>query len=212
MLQFESEDADALTRALQPVHIYGRHATDTIYQLFHNILNSFKNECPLGFYTCMERKSRFPALLFLRDDFNTYDISFSGSVPDKLKFRIAADSAVTEGAIINIHYDRAGSFSVLVNDVMKEPNGWAEGGAEQILTAEMNPVTGTGGCGENNYWGGGTNILSFWIVPDSTLTPCVIKVVPRGSIQLGVRLEFTLVDFFAAGGVSTFVHRMASLL
>jgi hypothetical protein len=109
---------------------------------------------------------------------------------------LRADSGVTTGAFINIHYDKVGSFSVLKNGALKEPNGWAEGGTEAILEAEMVPVDGTGGCGENNYWGGGTNMLTFYILPTHPSAPCVIKVVPRGAIQLGVRLEFSLTEFF----------------
>ena len=109
----------------------------------------------------MKRESKFPALLILKETGigNAYEIQFTSTVPDKLKFNLRADSGVTNGALITIKYDRVGSFSVLKNDVLVEPNGWAEGGVEQILVADLKPVTGAGGCGENNYWGGGTNEL-----------------------------------------------------
>ena len=35
---------------------------------------------------------------------------------------------------------------------------------------------------------------------------------PRDAIMLGVRLEFTMAEFFAVGGVTTFVDRMAASL
>jgi hypothetical protein len=65
------------------VHIYGNHATDPTYQTFHNILNAFKDDCEDGFYTCMERKAMFPALIYLKSGYNVYDIEFSSTVPDK---------------------------------------------------------------------------------------------------------------------------------
>lgn len=140
----------------------------------------------------MEREAKFPALLYLKTGANSYDIEFTSSVPDKMNFILRADSGVTNGAFINIKYDRVGSFSVLKNSVLVEPNGWAEGGLETLLFAELMPVTGAGGCGENNYWGGGTNELQFYILPTHNSMPCEIKIVPRNAIQLGVRLEFTL--------------------
>jgi hypothetical protein len=51
------------------------------------------------------------------------------------------------------------------------------------------------------------NILEFYIEPD-----CPLTIRPRDAIMLGVRLEFTMEEFFATGGVVSFVDRMAGAL
>jgi hypothetical protein len=62
------------------------------------------------------------------------------------------------------------------------------------------------GCGENRYIGV-VNVFEFFITPD-----CPLTIRPRDAIMLGVRLEFTMEEFFATGGVTTFVDRMAAVL
>jgi len=41
---------------------------------------------------------------------------------------------------------------------------------------------------------------------------CRLFVIPRDAIMLGIRMEFTLDEFFAKGGVVTFADRMAAVL
>ena len=51
------------------------------------------------------------------------------------------------------------------------------------------------------------NRLQFFITPG-----CTLYIYPRDAIMLGIRMEFTLKEFFAAGGVTTFADRMAAVL
>jgi hypothetical protein len=67
-------------------------------------------------------------------------------------------------------------------------------------------VSGQRGCGENRYEGV-INRLQFWLEPG-----CRLFIIPRDAIMLGVRLEFTMEEFFATGGVVSFVDRMAGAL
>lgn len=62
------------------------------------------------------------------------------------------------------------------------------------------------GCGENRFVGV-ENFLEFYITTD-----CEIKIVPRDSISVAVRLDWTLAEFYADDGVDTFVDRMAAVL
>lgn len=176
LLLFESLDADAQDRSIQPVYMKNADLTGTDGP-FENILNAFIDDCEDGFYTCLKRDAKFPALVYVKSPSNKYDIEFTSNVPEQLKFNLRADSGVTEGVILNIKYNRANSFSILKNGVLEAPNGFAPGGDGAILKAAMLPVTGTG-CGENNYEGGGTNILSFYITPGT----CEISVMPRNVI------------------------------
>lgn len=67
-------------------------------------------------------------------------------------------------------------------------------------------VTGQRGCGENRYEGV-INRLQFWLEPG-----CRLHVIPRDAIMLGIRMEFTVAEFYAQGGVTVFADRMAAVL
>ena len=67
-------------------------------------------------------------------------------------------------------------------------------------------MTKRAGCGENRYVGV-KNFLEFYITPG-----CEIKVVPKDSIMVSVRLDWTLDEFYAANGVDNFTDRMAAVL
>lgn len=61
-------------------------------------------------------------------------------------------------------------------------------------------------CGENRYVGV-KNILEFYL--DTT---CQLKVQPRDAIQALVRMEWTMDAFFAGGGTTSFMDRVAASL
>merc|ERR1712110_299571 len=59
-------------------------------------------------------------------------------------------------------------------------------------------------CGENRFEGV-IQRLQFWIEPG-----CELRIMPRDAIMLAIRLEFTFEEFFARGGITTFIDRMAA--
>ena len=61
-------------------------------------------------------------------------------------------------------------------------------------------------CGENRYEGV-VNILEFYLTAG-----CTILIKPIDSIQAKIRLEWTLNEFFADGGTTTFADRLAASL
>lgn len=63
-------------------------------------------------------------------------------------------------------------------------------------------------CGEFRYEGV-LNRLQFYLENDDD---CVVYVKPRDAIMLKIRMEFTLEEFFADGGVVSFTDRMAGVL
>ena len=144
LLLFENLDEDAMDRAIQPV-IMKNAGLENGGPTFHNILNAFIDDCEDGFYTCLKRDAKFPAIVLTDSDTekNTYDMEFTSTVPESLKFNLQADSSVTNGVIINIRYARSGSFSILKNGVLEPPLGFKEGGGGAILKAEMEEVTGS---------------------------------------------------------------------
>ena len=65
-------------------------------------------------------------------------------------------------------------------------------------------------CGEWRYEGV-INRLQFYI-DNYEQSGCEIYIYPRDAVMLGIRLEFTMDEFFADGGVVTFADRMAAVL
>ncbi len=61
-------------------------------------------------------------------------------------------------------------------------------------------------CGENRYVGV-VNILEFYLKPN-----CELYIEPIDSIYASVRMNWTMEGFFAKGGTSYFVDRLASVL
>src|SRR5258708_29778877 len=61
-------------------------------------------------------------------------------------------------------------------------------------------------CGENRFVGV-TNVLEFFMTSD-----CTIVVEPIDSIKTSLRMDWTLDQFYAAGGPTNFVDRLAASL
>ena len=116
-----------------------------------------------------------------------------------MKFVLHAESG-SPGFQVTIKYPNSGAYQLY--DARREetqPTPWDH------ETATWKAVSGTL-CGEWRYEGV-INRLQFWITPG-----CVLYVYPRDAIMLGIRMEFTLDEFFASGGVTTFADRMAAVL
>jgi len=103
--------------------------------------------------------------------------------------------------VVSIYYPNAGAYKIYdANKRVVEATGWDH------AAQTWGEVTGQKGCGENRYEGV-INRLQFWMEPD-----CRLYILPRDAVMLGIRLEFTLEEFFAQGGVVTFADRMAAVL
>lgn len=63
-------------------------------------------------------------------------------------------------------------------------------------------------CGENRFIGT-KNIFEFYI---TTEKPCVLELKTRDAVQVSVRMEWSYAEFFAEGGTTTFVDRVAASL
>ena len=113
-----------------------------------------------------------------------------------MRFILKADQG---GIKIKIPYPNAGSYSVSANGEYKEYTPWDK---DQGRHGDLPKQS----CGENRYVGV-ENFLEFYIT-----TKCEIKIVPRDSIMISVRLDWTLDEFYASGGVTSFTDRMAAVL
>ena len=165
------------------------------------------DDCYDGFYTCLKRDAKFPSIVYLDNNNNNYNVEFTGTPPASMRFRLRGDTSAP-GMIVNIKFPNSDSYSVFKKGESSavEPNGYQEGGG-RIMTTPMIPVAGVS-CGENNYEGGAVNRLTFYITPGN----CDLTIGTRNVIQLGIRLEFTVQEFFDTGGPTLFVARMAAVL
>ena len=61
-------------------------------------------------------------------------------------------------------------------------------------------------CGENRYVGV-ENFLDFYLTAE-----CELTIKPKDSIMISVRLDWTLEEFYASDGITSFADRMAAVL
>jgi len=197
---FDSRDADRMDRASQPIYVQNEELCRTFEGeevCFNNRLNAYMDHCWDGFYTCQKREQRFPTLVY--QDADGYNIEYTGTPPKEQEFRLYGRTG-SPGFLVTIQYPDAGAYSIYdENKRLVEPTEWDHS------TQTWAEVTGPN-CGQNRYEGV-INRLQFWMTPS-----CRLSIIPRDAIMLGIRMEFTLDEFFAQGGVVTFADRMAAVL
>ena len=103
------------------------------------------------------------------------------------------------GIEVRIHFPSARSRNIVKDGKILEYNKWDE------VAKYYGPIKGTH-CGENRYIGV-KNIFEFYIT-----VGCTLKIQPRDAIQTNLRLEWTFAEFFAFGGTTTFMDRVAASL
>lgn len=101
--------------------------------------------------------------------------------------------------LVRIAYPDAVAYSIQINGKYIEMNQWSD------LEKNYAPIKRSF-CGENRYLAI-KNILEFYIT-----TGCSVKITPRNAIMSKVRMEWTIEDFYAKGGTTSFVDRLAASL
>jgi hypothetical protein len=156
-----------------------------------------------GFYTSQLRMARWPSIIQTGTGINKiYNVTYTGTAPSTQRFILKADS---EGVMVAIKFTKAGSYAIYngppaSGGTIVTSNAWDEN-----LKAQSS-IKGNRGCGENRYVGV-VNIFEFYIRAE-----CMLYVVPVDSITSSVRMSWTLAEFYAAGGTTKFVDRMAASL
>lgn len=129
-----------------------------------------------------------------------YHITYTGVPPEKQK--IALHAYQPSGFKVRMYYAAGDTvYSVFMDDNLKAPVSPTEFDDSIQGYPPLKPQ-----CGENVYMSL-ENYLEFYLTPG-----CVLQIHPRKSISLGVRLEFSLEEFFSSGGVTSFVDNMAASL
>jgi len=191
ILHFESKDADFMDRAVQPVY------TKMQGTEISNKLNAQMDHVWDGFYTGQLRQTRFPSIIDAGKG-STYDITYTGTPPKKQVFELYSMDPEAE-VVVRIAYPSAVAYEVQVAGARVEMNQWSD------LEKNYGPIKRTS-CGENRYLAV-QNILEFYLKRD-----CTITIQPRNAIMTKVRMEWTVEDFYAKGGTTTFVDRIAASL
>ena len=114
-----------------------------------------------------------------------------------MRFHLDARAGSTK---IKIPYPVAGSVTVYANGKKKAYTPWDE------TLNRHGPLKMTKGCGENRFVGI-ENFLEFHITPG-----CEIRIEPKDAIMTKVRMNWSLADFYADGGTTRFVDRLAASL
>ena len=102
--------------------------------------------------------------------------------------------------MIKIPYPVAGSVQIYANGKKISYTPWSE------ELGRHAPLTKTKGCGENRFVGI-ENFLEFYITPG-----CEIEIKPKDAIMTKVRMNWSLDEFYADGGTTRFVDRLAASL
>ena len=163
----------------------------------NNTLNSEMDHTWDGFYTGQIRLSRFPAVVDAFKE-STYDITYTGTPPKKQLFELYS-TGENIGMLVRIAYPDAVAYQIQVGGKYIDMNQWSD------LEKNYAPIKRSF-CGENRYLAI-NNILEFYITPK-----CSITITPRNAIMSKVRMEWTIEDFYAKGGTTNFVDRLAASL
>lgn len=193
VLLFESLDDDKFKRMITPITLKSYNITSS------NVLNTFMDHIWDGFYTGQLRMSRWPALIQVSSG-SYYEILYTGTPPSSQRFRLIADQG---NAIIKIKYTKPGAYVIKdANKNLIKLNQWDN------TLKQPGLIKGSKGgyCGENRYRGV-INELEFYITPG-----CDLYIEPIDSIYASIRLNWTMDGFYANGGTTQFVDRLAASL
>lgn len=197
LLVFTNMDQYANDKALQPVYVKQENlqGVNTNQQ---NELNAFMDHGVDGLgYTSQKRTPSFPAIVY-SDGIITHEILTTGSAPENMTFELMSEESA--GVIVKMRFDDKVSRIVKVNKKVVIAEPWDE------TTSLPEPVKTTK-CGSNRYEGV-KQTLEFYI--DNDL--CSIEIATKQIISCMVRMQWTLTEFFADGGTTNFVDRLAGTL
>ena len=176
---------------MQPIYVT-KEGTDQ-----NNNVNAMMDHVWDGFYSGQKRLQRFP-ILVQADRGSAYDIKMTGTPAKSMLFTLKSQSK-TAGSTIRIAYPGAESRAIYIDGVLKQPNMWDD--ATQSYGEVKQKF-----CGENRFIGI-VNVLEFYLTAG-----CNVEIKPRNAIQTLVRMEWTMDEFFADGGTTSFIDRLTGSL
>ncbi|TNV88229.1 hypothetical protein FGO68_gene13028 [Halteria grandinella] len=193
MVIWESMDEDKMKRQVVPITVKSMNLTSI------NVINSFADHIWDGLYASHLRLSRFATILQGGPDMY-YDFEYTGTPPKVQKFTMYNDKV---SAVVRIWYPKAGAYQIRDSKGnVVDANAYdASIKGPATLQADRKGI-----CGENRYIPV-SNILEFYLKRN-----CTITVEAVDSIQIAVRMDWTMNEFFSDGGTTKFQDRLAASL
>ena len=184
-----SDDVDSEDRTVSPIYLVNE-VTGYSNKLQHQMDHMWD-----GFYTGQKHKSQFAALVETNIDYN---VTFSSTPPENMRIQMRGSE---NGQIkFMIQYWNTLSLRVYADDVLIDAKPFDKNtGATELLT-------GYEGCGENR-WVAVSNQLEVILTPN-----CMLRLEKYDTIQSNVRMAWTMDEFFASGGPTSFVDRVSAAL
>jgi hypothetical protein len=187
-LTFQSLDGDAETRIISPINI-------TREDGWRNDLNQMQDHGWDGFYTSLKRLARFKSVL--QSD-NAYTILYRGTLPNVIRFHLQGATA-SDYAILKQRYTKPNIVRVTLDDgTIKTP----------VIPRDDNPITAASNCGDY-----------AWIPADQTIVfkitgsdSCILRTEVTNGVQLSVRYDIDIDEFFNLDGPTKFIDRVAAVL
>jgi hypothetical protein len=126
-----------------------------------------------------------------------YVLDFTGTPPATMRFKL--DTSEGDGSLIRIPFPESGAYAVWIDGVKMEETEWDRdiGGPAYLEKTH---------CGEWRYKGV-DNDMDFYLTPG-----CELEVRKRDAILCNVRMEWTLDEFYADGGTTSFADRVSAVL
>ena len=184
LLEFESLDSDKLDRSVQPVFVVKGEG--------RNKLNSFMDSARQGFYASQKRLSRFVSLVEVAEDF--VGLEYTGTPPMRQLFGLLG-AADYEFLKIRIDYTSPKTVRTVVGGETVAQN--------ELKDGAMAALSGSGQCGENR-WDAVQGVLEFVLQGG-----CELELKTLQTIQLGLRMDLTLEQFYSSDGELSFLQKMA---
>lgn len=110
----------------------------------------------------------------------------------------------THGIKVLVKFPSALARAATVDGEEVPYNSWVKS-TEVAGQGEYGPITGSN-CAENRYRAV-LNIFEFYITGE-----CELQIIPRDAIMTKVRMEWTMTEFFNAGGTTAFIDRLCASL
>ena len=188
MLMFENMDETVIDVSPSSIQMTNQWAN------FNNTVNPMGSEKE-GY------KARYPIVLNTREDY-TMAISGNNRVSSSMRFHL--DLQGTGGTKIKLPYTNGyRSITLTANGNLKLPTDWND------AAGVSNLITKADGCGEYRFVSQSDDdvYLEFFIEQG-----CTIEIAEVESVMASIRLDWSLTEFYADGGVDNFKTRMALAL
>ena len=196
MLLLQNLENEANMRTIAPMLIENNQET------FINKVNSFMDhQCEFG-YPSHKRTPIHPGILTME---RNYNLTFTGTNPSVMKIQLVDTffpNGLKKGAVFRVKYSSPQSVVVFDSKGIEiKTRTFKE--AEQLVITDT-----TLKCGDNR-WTSVQNTLDFYITNEAS---CILTLKAVNSIQLSLRLNMSVEDFYSKDSSNQLIYNIAAIL